>query len=191
MNNRFWMIGILVIMAVICAAALGLVNSVTGPVIALQNELAYKRTVLEVFGIPFPPEDTDAILAAYDEHVAEREVEGLTVFTEPSSGREAISIEGSGFQGEIGLIVSLDGTVITGFRVVSQVETPGLGARITEEPFERSFIGKDVENGIAMTRSGGAGPSEFDAITGATETSRALARILNRGFERYFAAAGE
>ncbi len=37
-----------------------------------------------------------------------------------------------------------------------------------------------------MTKSGNAGINEFDAITGATETSRALVRILNRGFSRYF-----
>jgi Na+-translocating ferredoxin:NAD+ oxidoreductase RnfG subunit len=48
------------------------------------------------------------------------------------------------------------------------------------------FIGKKVAKGIKFVKSGHAGPSEFDALTGATETSRALARILNNGFTAYY-----
>ena len=73
--------------------------------------------------------------------------------------------------------------------MVSQVETPGLGARITEDAFQDAFIGKEVGGGIAMSKSGDAGPGEFDAITGATETSRALEKILSAGFKRYFSSA--
>jgi RnfABCDGE-type electron transport complex G subunit len=110
----------------------------------------------------------------------------MQTFNEKSTGRSAVRIEGSGFQGPIRVIVALEGTTIEGFRVVSQSETPGLGARITETPFQASFIGKDAANGLRMVKSGHAGNSEFDAITGATETSRALARLLNRGFQQYF-----
>lgn len=188
MNNRFWMIGLLVIMAAVCAAALALVNAKTAPIIARQNEIAEKRTVLTVFSIPFTVGDDDAILAIYEGTVTEKDIGGLQAFEQTATGAQAFMAEGSGFQGPLSLIVSLDGTTISGFEVVSQVETPGLGARITEDAFLDSFIGKDVANGITMTRSGSAGVSEFDAITGATETSRALERILNRGFEQYYAA---
>ena len=187
-ENRFWMIGLLVIMAVICSAALAFVNGKTAPIIARQNEIRYKSTVLDVFGIAYPPEDGDALLAIYAGDIREKEIGGMQAFEETATGNEAIMFEGGGFQGGLSFIVSLDGTTISGFKVVSQVETPGLGARITEEAFQRQFVGKEVASGITMTRSGNAGPSEFDAITGATETSRALERILNRGFEQYFAA---
>jgi len=106
-------------------------------------------------------------------------------FIDKKSGRSAISLNGNGFQGSTTLIVELEGDVISGFKIVSQVETPGLGERITEESFQKSFIGKRFSDGIKMTKSGSAGISEFDAITGATETSRALERILNRGLARY------
>ena len=107
------------------------------------------------------------------------------MFIEQKTGNSAISITGSGFQGPITLIVALKDGIITGFKVVSQVETPGLGARITEDAFQQSFVGKNVSGGIKMTKSGNAGPGEFDAITGATETSKSLERILNAGFARY------
>jgi len=181
------MIGILIILAVICSSALSLVNAKIAPIIQKNNEIKYMKTVLDVFGIPYDAADSDLVIGTYKKTIEEREEDGLTLFTDTATGRTATSVSGSGFQGPITVIVALEGDTISGFKVVSQVETPGLGARITEESFQRSFIGKKIGGGIRMTKSGLAGVSEFDAITGATETSRALDRLLNRGFARYFA----
>ena len=186
MNNRFWMIGLLIIMAVVCSSALALVNIKIAPIIQRNNEITYMSTVLDVFGIMYDAENSDSIISTYAQKIEEHDIDGLRLFIDKESGRNATSISGSGFQGPIILIVALEDDMISGFKVVSQVETPGLGSRITEESFQKSFIGKRVSNGIAMTKSGNAGISEFDAITGATETSRALVRILNRGFSLYF-----
>ena len=186
MNNRFWMIGLLIIMAVVCSSALALVNIKIAPIIQRNNEIKYMSTVLQVFGISYDTGNSDSIISKYKLAIEEHETDGLVLFIDKESGRTATSISGSGFQGTIIMIVALKDDMITGFKVVSQVETPGLGARITEESYQKSFIGKRVSEGIEMTRSGSAGISEFDAITGATETSRALERIMNRGFERYF-----
>ncbi|MBT4485377.1 MAG: RnfABCDGE type electron transport complex subunit G [Candidatus Latescibacteria bacterium] len=186
MNSRAWMIGLLVIMAVICSSSLSFVNIKTAPIIQKNEEIKYMSTVLDVFGITFDRDNSDEIYDIFKKRIEEREEQGLTLFSETTSSATAVSFSGNGFQGAISLVVALDGETITGFKVVSQVETPGLGARITEEEFQRSFIGKRVSEGISMSRSGNAGPGEFDAITGATETSRALERILTRGLGRYF-----
>lgn len=53
MNNRFWMIGLLIIMAVVCSTALALVNVKIAPIIQKNNEIKYMSTVLDVFGIPY------------------------------------------------------------------------------------------------------------------------------------------
>ena len=68
---------------------------------------------------------------------------------------------------------------ISGVSIVSQNETPGLGARIEEPWFTAQFAGKQgpftiVEEGTADT------PSEVDAITGATRTSESFRNIVNR-----------
>jgi len=188
MNSRVWMIGLLLIMAVVCSTSLAVVNFKTAPIIQKNQEVTYKSTVLEVFGVPFDAGDDDAVLASFDRRIEEREAGGQTLFFDRESDATALFLEGSGFQGPISVVVALDGETITGFKVVSQVETPGLGARITEEDFQRSFVGKKVGGGIGMVKSGSAGESEFDAVTGATETSRALEKILDRGFKRYFEA---
>lgn len=180
------MIGMLLIMAVVCSTALALVNIVTSPIIERNNEIKYMSTVLDVFGLEYNSDDSDAIIAKYKAAVTESDLDGIALFTENASGSSATSINGSGFQGPIEVIVALDGELISGFKIVSQVETPGLGARITEDEFQRSFVGKNVANGIKMSRSGNAGISEFDAITGATETSKSLESILNKGFANYF-----
>lgn len=58
MNNRFWMVSLLVILAVVCSTALAIVNKVTSPIISMQNEIKYKKTVLDVLGIPYLAEDS-------------------------------------------------------------------------------------------------------------------------------------
>ena len=191
MNSRAWMIGLLMILAIICSSSLAVVNIITSPIIEKNNEIKYMRTVLDVFGTPYDSENTDLIISSYKENISESEEQGLVMFKENKTGSIAISTEGGGFQGNISLVVALDGVIIKGFKVVSQVETPGLGGRISEEGFQNSFIGKNVGNGIHMTRSGNAGSDEFDSITGATETSRAIEKILNSGFENYFNVAGK
>lgn len=184
------MIGLLVIMGIICSSALALITMKTAPIIAEKKALRYKGTILEVFGSTGPGDDSGSITDRYAKMVEEQTVNGLTLLSNRETGDRALSLVGSGFQGLIHLVVALDGERISGFKVVSQEETPGLGSRITDDAFQKSFIGKRVAQGITMTKSGSAGETEFDAISGATETSRALERILNSGFARYSAAVG-
>jgi len=191
MNSRYWMMGLLVILAVICSTALALVNYKTSPIIERNRELTSMRMVLDVFGIPYDAGDSDSIIGTYNRRIGKREAGGLTLYDDRESGATAVSLRGGGFQGPISLVVALDGETVTGFKVVSQTETPGLGARIAEPEFQESFIGKQVSKGLTMVKSGGAGPREFDAITGATETSKALEKIFKRGFGEYFAVTGK
>lgn len=190
MNNRYWMIGLLVILAIVCSTALALVNYKTSPVIERNREIVYMRTVLDVFGISYDSINSDSIIDIYKQRIEKREAGELELFDDNETGATAVSMSGSGFQGPISIVVAIDGEIISGFKIVSQVETPGLGARITEQVFQDSFNGKQVSNGLKMTKSGNAGISEFDAITGATETSKALEKIFDIGFKRYFEVVG-
>ena len=189
MSGRPWMIGLLLIMALICSTALSLVTRLTAPIIQLNEKISYMSTVLDVFGVQYDPLNKEGIISTYEGRIEESQAGGLTLFRDTNTGATAVNFSGGGFQGPLSLVVALDGTFITGFKVVSQAETPGLGARIAEEAFQNQFIGKDVSKGITMVRND-AGSTQFDAITGATETSRALEKILNRGFDQYFNAVG-
>lgn len=66
-------------------------------------------------------------------------------------------------------------------------ETPGLGARITEPWFTEQFAGISLMDESAKEAfftmsppAPGKGPLELDAVTGATQTSRAVETFVNR-----------
>ncbi|MBN2572200.1 MAG: FMN-binding protein [Ignavibacteriales bacterium] len=106
----------------------------------------------------------------------------------------ALPFVGNGFQGKIRVIIGIadDLEKLTGIQVLEQVETPGLGTKIVEDPskkgnefwFPNQFIDLSVKpeikwiKGIAPDE-----PNEVEAITGATISSKSLIQIINNGIE--------
>ena len=108
----------------------------------------------------------------------------------------AFPFSGIGFWAEIKGYIAVDAELkkTTGFKVIEQTETPGLGSRIENEEFYGVFFspgliitppapGKDY---LYMGTAGNKpdpGTAQygrtFDAITGATQTSLAMGRMLN------------
>ena len=77
-----------------------------------------------------------------------------------------------GFWGEVTVTAALDGKTVRALTVKTPFETTGLGRLASEEAFTGQFIGKEGpftygENGV-------------DALTGATVTSNAVLKALNR-----------
>ncbi len=115
----------------------------------------------------------------------------------------AMKISGPGFWGSIAgfLAVEPDLKTIKGITFFQYEETPGLGGRIVEEEFQKQFVGKEIfkpdtdkpEFKLTPPRGKMFDPAlvakkdinEVDAITGATETSSALQRFMNRGLVNF------
>jgi electron transport complex protein RnfG len=99
------------------------------------------------------------------------------------------AIAPDGYSGEIQLLVAVraDGTLI-GVRAVKHKETPGLGDAIDidRSPWIRIFEGKSLNNptpaGWRVRKDGG----EFDQLTGATISPRAVVKAVRKSLE-YFA----
>lgn len=70
-----------------------------------------------------------------------------------------------------------DGTV-NGYSITSIAETPGLGAKATEEAFYSQFEGKKVES-FVVVKSAPAADNEIESISGSTITSKAMANGVN------------
>ena len=96
----------------------------------------------------------------------------------------AINVAPVGFGGPILIKVGFDKNgVIWNTKVLSQSETPGLGAKCTEAGFASQFCGfNPAEKKLAVKNDGG----DIDAITASTITSRAYTggvetavRVLN------------
>lgn len=106
---------------------------------------------------------------------------------------EAPSITKSGYADRIVLMVGFveeNGIAkVNGVEVLSQKETPGLGANMTKEgnSLERSIVGKDAANvKFSVTKEGGS----FDALTGSTISSRAYANAIETAYAGYLWATG-
>ena len=84
-----------------------------------------------------------------------------------------------GYGGPIDLMVGLnpEGT-ITGVQVLRHTETPGLGAKITEEKFLKQFASRNIQDtNWALKKEGG----DIDQISGATISPQAVVKALNEG----------
>ncbi len=78
---------------------------------------------------------------------------------------------GKGYGGTISILVGLkDESTIQGISIISHSESPGLGARITEEAYFGQYRGIDIVESDIKANGG-----TIDAITGATISSRAVA----------------
>lgn len=100
-------------------------------------------------------------------------------------GAAVESYSSDGFSGDIVVMYGFDVSGnITGYRVVSHAETPGLGAKM-EQWFRmpegrRSVIGRNPDSDdLTVAKDGG----EVDGITAATITSRAFLDALRRAHE--------
>lgn len=67
---------------------------------------------------------------------------------------------------------------ITGIEFLEISDTPGLGLKAKEPAFKDQYIGKNAES-LTVTKSGNAGDTEINAISGATISSNATTNAVN------------
>ena len=97
-----------------------------------------------------------------------------------------------GYNAAIQLLVGLDlDGVVTGVRVVSHRETPGLGDAIEIEKSDwiEQFVGTSLSMPVVWAVDKDDGP--FDSITGATVTPRAVVGAIHRTLQYYEAHRAE
>lgn len=109
----------------------------------------------------------------------------------------ALPLAGQGFWAEIkGVIgIAADRKTITGVVFYEQNETPGLGAQITASQFRDQFEGKVISTAgkpLNIKRAGEAlGKNDVHAVTGATQTSDRLEKIINDGLKEWLTKMGQ
>ncbi len=90
----------------------------------------------------------------------------------------------NGFGGKIELMVGmLANGIINKVSILSQAETPGLGANMVNDKFKGQFDGVDPKTFILKVKKDGG---DVDAITAATISSRAVSEAIKKaadGFE--------
>lgn len=101
----------------------------------------------------------------------------------------AINSAGPGFQDTISVLYGYTPAErkVLGMWILESRETPGLGDKIYKDAeFVANFDRLDIEPEIVTMKKGTkSAPNEIDAITGATISSKAVARIINEGHQRW------
>ena len=168
-----------------------------------------QKALVELFGLG----DVKTLSKEEIAQIVETQIDQSEVLTDPQTQNEipllkayadakqtklvayGFPFSGIGFWDKITGYVAVDSTLkkTIGLKVITQVETPGLGARIEEPFFVKPFAdGLDITKPAPGARylylgTAGSQPDPgtaqygrtFDAITGATQTSLAMERMLN------------
>lgn len=190
------MVIVLFTITAISALLVALVNDMTKEAIALSQQQAKNTAKFLVL-------DTTAEEARVERDTTHNIGDfALTVSTVVRNGDNALvgyaveapSITKSGYADRITLMVGFvesDGeTIINGVEVISQKETPGLGANMTKEG--NSLVSsilkkKPAELKFSVSKEGGS----FDALTGSTISSRAYANAVETAYAAYLWATGQ
>lgn len=126
---------------------------------------------------------------------ADKQLFPLFVCNRDGNTQYIMPVRGKGLWGPIWGYIALDEDMNTVFGTSfgHKGETPGLGAEIETEDFQKQFVGKKImdESGnftSVKVVKGGAGadnPHQVDAISGATVTSTGVSEMLHRILANY------
>ena len=168
----------LMLVAALAALALASINGLTAPIIAANEKAAMDAAMSEVYP------DGSSFEDAYAEYGADasENIRGMAMASidgTPSGMIYIVDIGGYGGTLRIMVAFDIDDKVITGLRVLTHNETPGLGANATLAWFNDRYVDVDASNELRVVKTEPASPDEIQAITAATITSKAVTDAVN------------
>lgn len=141
------------------------------PLLDVQEMLGKKA---QEYSIIQKEVDSDGETNIYWAVVDENQQEVMRVF----------KVSSGGFGGPIVALVGTDGQQVLGIKVLdASAETAGLGQRVTEQGFQRQFLGLMI-NQLPTDRTDWVSKN-LDMISGATFSSSALVKDINEAFVMY------
>lgn len=176
----------MLILSAILTSILATLAQQTKPIVAKNEEIALKSKILYTFNIKNEGTE-ESILKTFDEKVKDtgEKFNDEPIFKHEENGDikgYAIAVKGPGLWGAISGYIALDKDYkkILGIDFIKQSETPGLGGRIEEEFYKSQY--RDV----AVDKVS----EEVDAISGATQTSRFVSKLVKDGLTKFLKEKG-
>ena len=167
--------------AIVCTACVAVVNLLTKPVIAQQEQKALLKTLNQL--IPDDSYDNDIFASCFmvsDDKLLGKGQSQPVFIAKKDNQPVALMLEAStfrGYGGEIKLAVGIhENGQLAGVRVIHHTETPGLGDKIQSNKSDwlLSFNRKDYQPSQQKRWEVKKNGGDFDAFTGATITPRAV-----------------
>lgn len=192
MKNMLKDAAILFAITLVAGLLLGVVNEVTKEPIALAKEKAKQEACQTVFSTAASFERQEIDTEAISQALIQQGLNGVDVdemsFALDNSGKVlgvVITVtdhEGYGGDIQFSMGITNDG-LLNGISLLSISETAGLGME-AENILVPQFTDKEAMK-FSYTKTGSVDPSEIDAISGATITTKAVVNGVNAGIAYY------
>lgn len=179
---------VLMLVALVAAVALGLVNSRTAPIIAVQQEMAKQEAMSLVAlnltaagdSLAFDSIAVDGLENPYSSADETLRIVRVVTPDHPGGIGYVFVAYGKGYSSTIQTMVAVDNDgIVQGTTILYQSETPGLGANV-EHPGKLIAHMTGLEGvEVLLTKDGG----DIDTMTGCTITSRAVVNSVREGIE--------
>ena len=193
MKSNLFTVIFAIVLGVVCSLLLTAVAQGVKPLREANEKAERYRNILNIFDISIPEDAANRdVIKIFEEKV--------TIVGQNPDNPDyylydrlvALPAQGPGLWGPIEGLIGLapDGTTITAVSFYKQEETPGLGGEIAGKNFTDRFIGKKLFDAgqpvLKLVRPGMAqGPSQVDAISGATMTSDKVQALITASAENF------
>ena len=161
------------------------------PETATYSDVVAEAVMLDKNGQAISGKTEANIFEALNDLTASFEAGEFPIF-KAANGSVVIPVYGAGLWGPVWGYIALepDMNTVKGIVMDHSGETPGLGAEITSEGVQSSFVGKTIFEGtdfvsVAMRKGGATNNHEVDAISGGTKTCDGVNAMLKSGIEGY------
>ena len=160
---------ILFIITAIASGVLAYLNTLTQPIIEENQRVAQEKARKEVLPSAVTFEEVLGELTYHIGKDAEKQVVGYTFVASLY-----------GYSGDVKTMVGINtDLVIEKIKIISQAETPGLGANCEKMEFQEQFSGKQKSE-MKVDKDGGA----IVSLTGATITTRTIANSIKTAMNK-------
>lgn len=161
---------ILFLITAVASGILAFINSFTSPIISenarLEKELARKEVLPQATSF-----DSIAVINNEPAFAAKNDDQEIIGYTFLASKY--------GYSSDVKTMVGLNSDLsINKIKIISQSETPGLGANAVKPEFQSRFNNRTVDQ-LKVDKDGGS----IQSITGATITTRTVTNSLKEGIE--------
>ncbi len=161
------------------------------PLTASYADVVAEAAMLDKNGNKIEGKNETDIFNALGDLTASFEAGEFPIF-KAANGSVVIPVYGAGLWGPIWGYIALepDMNTVKGIVMDHSGETPGLGAEITTDKVQSSFVGKTIFEGsqfvsVTMRKGGATNNHEVDAISGGTKTCDGVNAMLLTGMESY------
>lgn len=180
MKENFKLGGILLVITMIAGLLLGFANDLTKEAI-IENSKISKEDLNYIMPTAEKIQDMDVELA---------EEGSIKEIYEAVNGSDVVGyvlkVTSKGFHGPVDFVVAISkDDKVSGVKVLAHSETPGLGAKISEDKFISRFKDKPATGLLEVVKVTPNKDIEVEAISGATTSSKASVTAVNEAITFY------